>query len=486
MYTSNLLEIFKSFSQKEMKEFEEFVSSPYYNKNKNVIQLFNILKVEYPKFDKNSLHKEELYKKIYKGSKYNDATMRTLMFYLQEVAEKFLAVKNFENNHFASRSHLLLELNERDLDKLFAKDYKLISKEFDKIKKRGVDFYYYKFVVDFENAYNQNKIHYDRDEKYLNKFNLNEIFGNLTAFYILRIYRHYLYSLNMSMKFNTKHPVKLFDELVSSHNPNDYADAPLINMYYYCVLMVLRPEEEENYFNAKKILSEHEQDFDEVDVNEFYINLENYCKRKNRAGKREFLHELYEILKAELVNKAYMFRGLMPDLFYKGMFDTAMRLKEYEFAKKFIIDYKNELPEQFRENTFLQCMAIYEFVTNNFEKALELISKVKFDEIYQKMDVKCLINAIYYELDFTPSLEASIDTFRHFIKNDKLAAPFRKESYANFNKNLLKLHKLRKKPNLQKLEELYDETEQNITYNKEWLLEKIKKLIEKEQSTHHG
>ena len=484
MYTSNLLDIFKSFSPKEIKEFEEFVSSPYYNKNKNVIELFNILKNEYPKFDKDSLHKEVLYKKIYKGTKYNDATMRTLIFYLQEVAEKFLAVKNFENNRFASKSHLLLELNERDLDKLFAKDFRLAEKEFAKIKKRTVDFYYYKFVIEFENLYNHNKIHYDRDEKYMNKFNLHEIFGNLTAYYLLRIYRFYLYSLNMSMKFNIKHPIKLFGELVSTHNPNDYEDAPLINMYYYCLLLTLKPEEEENYFKAKKLLSEHEKDFEEIDVNEFYINLENYCKRRNRAGRKEFINELYEILKAELINKAYMFRGYMPDLYYKGLFDTAMRLKEYDFAKKFIIDYKDELPEQFRENTFLQCMAIYEFVTDNFEKALELISKVKFDEIYQKLDVKCLTNAIYYELDFTPSLEASIDTFRHFIKNDKLAAPFRKESYSNFNKNLLRLHKLRKKPEIKKLLELQEDTEQNITYNKEWMLAKIKQLIEKEQSTH--
>jgi len=65
MYTSTLIEIFKNFTPKEIKDFEDFAASPYYNKNKNVAALFKLVKSEYPDFSKGNLTKEKIYKKIY-------------------------------------------------------------------------------------------------------------------------------------------------------------------------------------------------------------------------------------------------------------------------------------------------------------------------------------------------------------------------------------------------------------------------------------
>lgn len=477
MYSSTLLEIFKKFSPKEIKEFEDFVASPYYNKNKNVITLFNLVKAEYPQFDKGNLTKEKVYKKIYAGTKYNDGTIRLLMFYLQEIAEKFLTVKNFEENSYAPHTHLLRELNARDLHKIFEKDYKGVEKKLGKITKQDFNFFQGKFMIEYEYLSHFGKMYFERDEKFVGKINVSKIFENLTYSYLIRIFKFYLYHTNIRMKFNVNDEFKLFEELIYRHNTEDFKNVPAVNMYYYCLMMLLKPTDEHYYYKAKNLLFESEDFFTEDDKIEFYIGLENYCKRKYKVGKTEYVQELFEVNLAQINKKAYLFNGVMPDLFYKSAADIAIQLKKYDWAKKFIQDYKKELPEQFRENTYLHCMGVYEFATDNFEKSLDYISRVKFDEIYQKLDIKCLLNAIYYELDIQSSLESSIDTFRHFLKNDKIIPAERKESFSIFNKNLSKLLKLKRKPDLEELELFHDNISAGNYYNKEWMLSKVTQLM---------
>lgn len=482
MYSSSLIEIFKKFTPKEMKEFEEFVASPYYNKNKNVITLFDLLKTEYPDFSKGELTKEKAFKVIYKGNKYNDGTIRLLMFYLQEVVEKYLAVKNFESHPFAAKIHLLNELNIRELHKMFEKSYKSIKKEVVHTKELSYDYYLGKFFIEYEHLSHLSLINFDRDEKYVGKINVTKTFDNLTYSYLIRIFKYYLYYINIRTKFNVNQEFKQFEELIIRHNTDEYKDVPTVNMYYYCLMMLRKPEDESYYFKGKALLFENEDRFAPDDRVEFYIGLENYCKRRYKIGKEEYKDEIFEIYQAEIRKKAYLINGMMPDLFYKSVVDLALQLKKYDWVYDFMQEYTNELPEKFRENTYFHCMGVYEFAKDNFEKALELISKVKFDEIYQKLDIKCLLNGIYYELDLSSSLESGIDSFRHFLKNDKIIPPERKVPFSIFNKNIMKLYKLRNNPDLEELELFHDNIESGIYYNKEWILSKANDLIDKYNS----
>ncbi len=478
MYSSNLLEIFKTLSAKEMKEFEEFVNSPYYNKNKNVVSLFSLIKTEYPEFNKGNLTKEKIFKKIYPGAEYNDGTMRLLMFYLQETAEKYLAVKNYEANLYTPHLHRLAELNNRALHKIFEKDHKTAVKTLSEIKVRNYDYYHGKFMIGYENLSHIFSMNFDRDEKFVGKINAAKLFQDLTTSYLIRIFKYYLLHLNIRTKFNVEHEFKVFDELILRHKTEDFEEIPLVNLFYYSLMMIIKPDEEEFFYKAKKLLFENEGFLSVDDTAEFYINLENYCKRRFKIGLDNFKDEIFEIYTVELKKKAYVMNGFMPELFYKSVADIGLQLKKFEWTKNFLETYKSELQEQFRENTYLHFMGLYEFSMDNFEKSLELISKVKFDEIYQKLDIKCLLNAIYYELKIDSSLESGIDSFRHFLKNDKIIPEVRKLTFSMFNKNIAKLLKLRNKPDLEETELFLDNIRSGNYYNKEWVVEKATQLLD--------
>jgi hypothetical protein len=74
-------------------------------------------------------------------------------------------------------------------------------------------------------------------------------------------------------------------------------------------------------------------------------------------------------------------------------------------------------------------------------------------------------------------LASHLDSFRHFITNDKLIADDRKEYFSNFVKYARNLSSLKNKksgPDIYMFKKKAEE--ETVLYNKEWILEKISEL----------
>ena len=60
MHKSNLIELLNVFTPKEFKELGEFVNSPFFNKNENVIKLYNYNKKYFPDLENVNLKKRKV------------------------------------------------------------------------------------------------------------------------------------------------------------------------------------------------------------------------------------------------------------------------------------------------------------------------------------------------------------------------------------------------------------------------------------------
>lgn len=478
MYKSNLLEIFKKFSIKELKEFGLYVRSPFFNKNQSIIKLYDYLKKQFPEFDKKKVEKETIHLKLFPGTKYNDGFMRTIMFNLGQLAEDFIAYSNYKSDHYSVKRHLAVELNNRDLRKLFEKNIKEINAMLEKVDVKDGDYYYNRFYMEYENLYYLSKLHFDKSEKFIYKTGVQNIFNHITYFYLIRILKFYLYILNTKNIYDVDYKTNIIEEIINGFNPDLFEDVPLINIYYNLLMLYINEENESYFFKLIKLT-------DNLDVIpydekvEVYINLENYCKRKMRQGKKYFANELFEIYKKELDCNCYKIMGIIPHKLYKNIVDTALRLDEIDWAQKFIEEYKKELPVEHIENTYLYCKGLIEFYLHNFEKALEIFAKVKYDEVYHKAEMKCIILAIYYELKLDETLFASLDSFRHFLSNDKIIPEDRKLYYLNYHKSLKKLSNTKNgyTVNYEDIRKLRGNIEKDEhIYNRDWLLNKVHEL----------
>jgi len=113
----------------------------------------------------------------------------------------------------------------------------------------------------------------------------------------------------------------------------------------------------------------------------------------------------------------------------------------------------------------------------NFEKSLELITRVKYTEVYQRAKLRVLACALYYELKMEEQFLSLIDSFRHFLSHDKLLSPEMRQIFINFERYANALNDVRNRNDVKELkilkQKIHDET---ALYNKEWILAKINEL----------
>src|SRR5258706_15269216 len=141
MNKSNLVEILKNLSAREIKSFGEYVKSPFFNKNKATVKLYDYLQRYHPDFEEKDTLKEKVFRKIFPGAEYNDGFMRSVMFSLSALAEDFLAYINFKEEKFASKRHLVYEMNNRNMDKILGKEFKVIFNEINAQKFKDALYY---------------------------------------------------------------------------------------------------------------------------------------------------------------------------------------------------------------------------------------------------------------------------------------------------------------------------------------------------------
>lgn len=88
MDNTKLIKVLKTFSKTEIARFEDFVNSPYYNKNQNVRKVCVAVLNYYPGFDSKDFTEENIYTSVFKKEKYD-------YFKLKNILSDLFSVVNF-------------------------------------------------------------------------------------------------------------------------------------------------------------------------------------------------------------------------------------------------------------------------------------------------------------------------------------------------------------------------------------------------------
>ena len=222
----------------------------------------------------------------------------------------------------------------------------------------------------------------------------------------------------------------------------------------------------------------YEKDIAPLRLFDIYINLENYCRRKIRAGEKHFRREFFEILKLDLEKENLQgLNHILSQNFYKNILQNAAELKEFEWADEFIESYKNELRTDYREAVYCYCKAYLEAEKNNYEKSLDYLAKLKTDEVYLKIDLKLLQARLYYELNEYDVLVSAIDSIRHFLKDNKFIAENRRSQLSMFVRFLSALNNAQLKKEEFKIMELKENIQKAEDLQwKDWFVKKVEEL----------
>ncbi len=481
MIKSKLIEVLKTLDKGEIKELGEFIDSPYYNKNKNVRKLFRELVSFYPTFESKKLSKEFLYSKVIPGKTYSDKTFRNLSSDLNKLVEKYLAVSLFHKNELYEKyltisallkksQYNLTESNMKEADNLFS------ASMFD-----GGNIFYIMHLIEMEKDFlsiSKNKL-----------INLNMKEGE---YLILSFFSKYLIFkmkfYNYSYKLGTEKLSEFIDEFEKSINIENFVKylesrhetfIEIILIYYYCTRFMKDLSADSYYQKIKPLLKKNKGSIVRTEIINIYLTINAFCVAKIRSGDSSYEKELFGIYKTMLDEKLVVGENEMylHITLFNNIVTLALKLGETEWTKSFIDKYSGELLPELRDTMYHYSYSNYFFRKKEYEKAMEHINKVNFENYYIKSGVRVLLLKLYYELKYTESFYSLCDTIKHYLANDKLIPEDKKNSDYELVILSNKLYKYSLEPGKSNLKDLVKEiSNSSAGGHKRWLLEKINEL----------
>lgn len=485
MINNTLLNILAKFTPKEIKEFGEFVNSPFFNKNENVVKLYTYIRKFYPEFNDKRLEKEYVYRKIYSKGEYNDGFMRTVIFNLGKLAEDYIAYVNFIKDDLKRGINFLEELNERKLEKIFLKYFDEIEESVNDIQYKDAEYFYLKYQLQ-----RQMEIYMDWS-KFKNKDFKNYTTGintyiddDLTSFYLSRALNHYRFMLDKTQyeKIDTNFQFVnyLVDYLISKDN--HFKDKLTIKLHLYEVL--LETQKDEKYFHILKDLLVNEKDnLSHSDRYSLHNILQTYCVNMSYRGEAKVVKERFELYKICLEQKLYAASEhiYFDDLMFANIALNAISISEFEWADNFINEYKDKVSPENSDVVINYTYARLNFVKGEFSEALKFLTNIKtIKHIQFKLPIRDLTMMVYYELGMQTQAYYLIDSYRHFLTNNKESlSDTRYERINAFLKAFTRLVKIKEKNNQADLAKLTSELEENTNVQeRKWLLAKVRGIPE--------
>jgi len=477
--SSKVIDLLKTFSKAEFKQFGLFVKSPFFNRESVIVRFYTILQKYYPNFDGKGFDKQKVHSNLYPGKVYSDAMIRNVLSGTLSLAENFLAITNYQKKIFDYNMSLLDELDFRRQQKLFERVEEETECLFADEKVKDENYYYKNFILENkkQNFKLNQKSSYSLDDKGLVKMT-----DHLTTFYLINLLKANTYIANANVNmFGFSYDPGL-TELIENYLNNQadkYKDVTYIK-YFYNAFKLAVTGREEYFYVLRDIIKNEFESLSKLDKKNIFTILTNYCYIKSNRGESKFTREQFNIYR-ENIEKGH-YKGdlkFMTHLFYMNSTVTGLEAGELKWVENFINKYKNELDEKNRVNTYNFCCSLIYYHKKEFRKALETAALVKTDDLSYKHQLKSLYFKIYFDMNETELFYTHSDSYKHFISKEKFVSPSIQEAisnYLNFTKRLFDI-----KNNFEKKDFDFEELKKEVIANKSlinklWILQKISEI----------
>lgn len=478
MQNTRLIQFLKSLNYNEIRQFRDFVNSPSFNKNENIIKLFEILYKFYPGFHTSDLKEEILFEKIFRKQKFEYFKIKNLISDLFGLGKEFLAFSVYRKDNHVKEKYLLQELRNRNLDTSFEQTYKFADKSLEKTMVKDENYYYHKMDLQYEimSYYSPKKpnvnFHYFQERL--------DLFINYSLIFLLKIYNIMLHENNQN---NYDFDMKMFDNVMKYLEENKISDNPTLEVYYY-VLLMEKTKDKKYFYVLKELKNKYKEELTSVDNYMLYLHLDGYCATAyNEYGRTDLLKEQFFLATQHPVSDTTEHgKILYPD--FLNQVKKAVRVSEFKWAEDFIERFKHKLTDEI-ENTMNFCYGYIAYKKGALDEALDIFSKTNFSNLILKIQVKILLLQLYIEKKYYEQALLMIDSFRHYLSREKSILDSIKLSILEFLKitgDLIKINTLiseRDKDYKMKKLKLEIENMSNNRFGiKLWLLEKAEELIE--------
>lgn len=472
--STKLSEIIGGLTPNEVKDLGEFLSSPFHNKNKNILRLYELISHDVQSFMEKD--REKISSIIYPDEAYNDQKFRTLVSDFTNLLEKFILYLEIKKNPLLEKNFLLRSLQERNLTKSFNLVFNELDRTLNKEFSRNEDYYLNRFNADTMEV-TQKGMNLDS--------NLDSDYDKLSSELDMMFILHKLKNINsyLSRKYQVFGNIQLnkwgSNETISFVQTNlekIKKEHPVIYSEYLILMMMLHPAKKQFFMKLKSYTFTNINKINFPELEQIYYPLCNYCFNKIAVGEINYLESLFEIYKKFEKSGFYSRKKSFQYSDFTSVIITYVRLKKTDRAEKFLKKYKDKITDEFRTDTINLSEALISFTKKRFNESLSYLNKVSYSNTYFYMKSKEILIQIYYETNQTEPLLPLIDAVKHYLKRHKDILTIHTNRYLSFLNYTNKLININNDKS--ELRVLKKEATKNISViGRDWLLEKINEKL---------
>jgi len=416
MIKSRLIEVLRTFSKKDFREFKKWIDSPFHNQRQDVVALYNYLLENNNLHNESSLDKQIVFPYVYKDEKYDDSKMRQVMHFMFKSIEDYLSYIEINKNPTYLKIALARNYRKKKLVKQAEKTINSIENE---LKRAEIQ----------SNAYFRNKYLFE-EEKYNFLIGLKQVRTELNlqdasesleiSFIVDKLNQAGLMASHKSV-YNVEYDVGLLNEVLKYIENKDLLTKPYVATYYYIYKTLVEKEVDSHFENLKLRINSFGHIFPPEEKGPIYLMAINYCIRRMNASAKEYVKEAFWLYKEGIENKALIEdTGNLSRFAFQNVIAIALRLKEYKWVEDFINNYQSFLQEKYRKSSVHYNQAKLYYEKGDYEKATELFMQFEHKDILLNLNAKSMLLKMYYEQSEFRILESLLESVRAYLQRKKV------------------------------------------------------------------
>ncbi|MGK0363966.1 MAG: hypothetical protein ACI85O_001020 [Saprospiraceae bacterium] len=497
MLFNNLAIILKSLGQKELKNFETFISCDYFSIPEDVVTIFHFMlkKIHNASFE--GVSENDFLKKIINQNKLKilvDPTevqlkkkVAKLTWSCMRVIEKFLIINELEQNDF-TQTQLLLKAyrNRQPLLKFYKKQTKKILSDLEK-KKTYNHSYYFKNYLIHEDIY----FHPNTSKSSIGIQSQKQMLENFDAYFYMNKLR---LGIEMLLRKNWANDQLNFLGLKEAIAFAKKQHTP--QFHFYIQLYQLTKVKKFQEIKIDEAINNFKENIDAWNFKDqrlLYQFLSNYLIHHANKNNQTALRFKAELIDIGLENNILMDKiGIMTDNTFLNCVTTYLRVYSFEKTQNFIDSYQEHLAKPTSESVVNISTALLKIEEKKFLEAHEILNETfnKFDHHKIRIHtarLKCILELFLTRAIPDDQFLYFYYSYYRYFSNQTVINSDRKKEFINFGKAVLKIFqigsqlKLKTKSKEKKLQlnNLYHtlKVSSKKMILKKWFLERLKQLI---------
>lgn len=471
MLSNKLYTLLQTLSKQDLQRFKKFIHSPYFNENQQLILLFELIHPFLKETTKQTaLTKENTWTVLFPNQSYSDTKMRRLCSDLTKQVYTFLSIQKFKEEELVQKSFLLDTLNDATLTKQYDSVYNSMQKDSSKTITKSANYHYYQHLL----LANQYLYQAKQRKPFLDVFKSAD--HHLDCFYFLTKLKNYCAELGNKSSIQISEGMKILPNLFPYLEQENFAKVPSIKAYLLVIKLLTEPEKEDFFWTLKEFIAT-EGSISKGDLNELYAHLMNYCANKLNGGNTDYYLHLFDLYKVALDKKVIIEKDRLDFQQYKNIVGIGLKVQAYDWVEQFIQKYTQYLIPSKRENALNFNLAKVYFSQQQYEKVIEQLSTVTYKNHIYAIGGKTILIKTYFELKEYQALDSLIDSFRIYIRRNKIISREVQQQNLNFLRFVKKIAGTLPK-DTSSIDKITNQIHKcKALAGKKWILEKVAELV---------